>query len=111
MLAHTCAHACIVAHMDLDIIIMAYSHTLKYTVHLHIPDGYTCMWHTINLSGNDGAHTHKHGDMHMHSIPFIKLLLCMFVQAIDLMYRRSMYCCTYPWYKYSYSLCMLSSHV
>ena len=50
---HTCAHACIVAHMDLYTIIMACSHTLKYTVHLHIPDGYTRMWHTINLSGND----------------------------------------------------------
>ena len=40
---HACAragsaHACIVAHMDLYIIVMAYSHTLKYTVHLHIPD-------------------------------------------------------------------------
>ena len=60
------------------------------------------MWHTINLSGNDGTHTHKHCDMHMHSIPFTKLLLCMFVQATDLMYRLSVYCCTYPLYKYSF---------
>ena len=88
MLAHTCAHTCIVAH--------------KYTVHLHIPDGYTCMWHTINLSGNDDIHTDKHCDMHMHSIPFIKLLLCMFVQVTDLMYRLSVYCCMYPLYKYSF---------
>ena len=99
MLAHTCAHACIVAHMDLYIIVMAYSHKLKYTVHLHIPDGYSCMWHTINLSGNDGTHTHKHCDMHMHSITFIKLLLCMFVQATDLMYQLSVY---YPLYKHSF---------
>ena len=90
MLAHTCAHACsIVAHMDLSIIVMAYSHTLKYTVDLHIPEGYTCMWHIINLSGNDGTHTHKHGNMHIHSIPFVKLLLCMFVQA---RYQLSVYC-------------------
>ena len=87
VLAHTCAHACIVAHMDLYIIVMAYCHTLKYTVHMHIPDGYTCMmWHTINKSVTDGTHTHKHCDMHMHSIPFIQLLMCMFVQATDLMY-------------------------
>ena len=100
VLAHTCAHACIVAHMDLYIIVMAYSHTLKYTVHLHIPDGYTCMmWHTINKSVTDGTHTHKHCDMHMHSIPFIKLLMCMFVQDTDLMYRLSVY---YPLYKYSF---------
>ena len=69
---HACAragsaHACIVAHMDRYIIVMAYSHTLKYTVHLYIPDGYTCMmWHTINKSVTDGTHTHKHCDMHMH---------------------------------------------
>ena len=51
------------------------------------------MWHTI------GTHTHKHRDMHMHSIPFIKLLLCMFVQATDSMYQLSVY---YPLYKYSF---------
>ena len=56
VLAHTCAHACIVAHMNLYIIVMAYSHTHKYTVHLHIPDGYTCMmWHTINKSVTDAG--------------------------------------------------------
>ena len=80
VLVHTCAHAFNIAHMDLCIIVLAYSHTLKYTVHLHIhvPDGYTCMWHTVNLSATDGTgtHTHKHCDMHMHSI---KLLLCMHV--------------------------------
>ena len=75
VLAHTCAHACIVAHMHGPVHHRngIFSHTL------HIPDGYTCMWHTINLSGIDGTHTHKHCDMHMYSIPFIKLLLCMFV--------------------------------
>ena len=73
MLAHTCVHACIVKHMDLYIIVTAYSHTPKYTVHLHIPDGNTCMLHTINLSGNDGTLTDKQCDMHMymHPIPFI----------------------------------------
>ena len=44
----------------------------------------------------------KHCDMHMHSIPFIKLLLCMFVQATDLMYLLIVYSCTYPLYKYSF---------
>ena len=43
VLAHTCAHTCIVVHMDVYIILIAYSQTLKYTVHLHIPDGYPCM--------------------------------------------------------------------
>ena len=74
VLDHTCAHACIVAHMDLYSIVMAYCHTLKYTVHLLISDGFTCMmWHTINKSVTDGTHTHKHCDMHMHSI---KLHVC-----------------------------------
>ena len=81
VLAHTCAHACIVAHMHGPVHHSngVFSHTQVHSIHLHIPDGYTCMWHTINLSSIDGTHTHKHFDMHMYSIPFIKLLLCMFV--------------------------------
>ena len=54
--------------------------------------------HTINKSGTDGTHTHKDCDMHMHSIK-LQNLFFMFVQAIDLMYRLSMY---YPLYKYSF---------
>ena len=90
--SHLCTRLHCCTHGPVYIIVMAYSHTLKYTVHLHIPDGYTCMmWHSINKSVTDGTHTHKHCDMHMHSIPFIKLLMCMFVQATDLMYRLSVY--------------------
>ena len=70
--------------------------TLAHTRWLYM---YSMMWHTINKSVTDGTHTHKHCDMHMHSIPFIKLLMCMFVQATDLMYRLSVY---YPLYKYSF---------
>ena len=93
MLTHTSAHACIVAHMDLYIIVMAYSPTLK----IHSTLAHT-RW--LNLYGNDGTHTHKQCDMHIHSIPFINLLLCMFVQATVLMYQLSVYCCMYPLYKY-----------
>ena len=51
MLAYTCAHVCIVAHMDLYIFVMADSHILKCTVHVHIAD--------VNkpISGNNGTHT------------------------------------------------------
>ena len=61
MLVHTCAHACIAAHMDLYIIVMAYSHTLKYIVHLHIQmvihvHVATCtvplVWSSLHASGS-----------------------------------------------------------
>ena len=90
VLVHTCAHASIVAHMDLH----AHhrnSHTLKCTVHFA-----QTRW--LNLSG---THTHKH-------MPFIKLLLCRVVQATDLMhqllvnYQLLVNCCTYPLCKYSF---------
>ena len=35
-------------------------HSTLCTYQMH---GYTCMWHTINLPGNDSTHTHKHCDM------------------------------------------------
>ena len=60
---------------------------------------------SLNLSGNDGTHTDKHCDMHMHSIPSIKLLLCMFVQATDLMYQlcivARIICTSIPFDNYS----------
>ena len=48
--------------------------------------------------------------MHMHSIPFIKLLLCIFVQATNLMYRFSVHVCTYPLPFDSYSLVRIILH-
>ena len=76
-------HACAPTDSHLCTCTLALSHGLA-----HHRNG--IMWHTIiNLSGND---THIHCDMHMHSIPFIKLLFCMLVQATDLMYRLSVYC-------------------
>ena len=80
---HACAragsHLCTRLHCCTHGLVHHRIGIFKYTVHLHIPDGYICMWHTINLSGSDDTHTHKHCDMRMHSIPFIKLLLYMYV--------------------------------
>ena len=59
MLTHTCAHACIVAHMDLYI--MAYSHTQVHTCS-------TFRYVVYNKDAWYGTHTHKYCDMHMHSI-------------------------------------------
>ena len=46
MLAHTYVHARIVDPY-IYIIVMVYSHTLKYTVHLNIPDGYTLYMYVV----------------------------------------------------------------
>ena len=83
VLAHTCARACIVAHMDLYIIVMAYSHThssTQYTCTYQM--GYTCMWHTINLSGTDSTHTHKHCDMQMHSFNLLNFCCAFFYRPL-----------------------------
>ena len=63
---HACTHTGSRLHCCTHGPVHHRSHTLKYTVHLHTPDGYICMWHTINLSGTDGTHTDKHCGMHMH---------------------------------------------
>ena len=63
MLAHTCAHACIAAHMDLYIIVSSTQYTCTYQI----------CGIQLKLPINDGTHTDKHCDMHLHSIPFINL--------------------------------------
>ena len=59
VLANTCAHARIVAHMELSVHYRNGIFSHAYTVHLHTPDGYTCIWHTIKLSGTDRWYTHS----------------------------------------------------
>ena len=75
---------------------LALLHTLTCTHCYGIFSQYICTYQMvihvcgiqlINLSGNDGTHTHKHCDRHMHSI--------------SLLWMLSVYCCTYPLYKYS----------
>ena len=87
-------------HHRNGIIVMAYSHT----VHLHIPEGYTCMWHTKTcLVMMVHTLTNIVTCTCIWSIPFIKLLLCMFVQATDLLYCMTLcVVATYPLYKYSF---------
>ena len=64
----------------------------------------------VAYNKNDGTRTHKHCDMHMHSIPFIKLLLCIFVLATDLMHKLcALLHVSSPFD--NYFLCMLSSHI